>query len=70
MSTLQELALKRDKALMAFTAIIRANKLTGHTDMGALVSASNASTSAHMAWSEAYDESRRANITIMESVRL
>jgi len=59
MSTLEleQLALKRDSTLRAYTAIIKANRLTDHIDMGALVAASNASTSAHNAWSEAYDES-------------
>ena len=55
MDNLERLAVKRDAALMAYTAVIKANRLTGHIDMGALVSASNASTSAHMAWSNAYD---------------
>ena len=56
-TTLEQLALKRDKALNAYTTVLKANRLTGHIDMGLLVSASNASTSAHNAWSDAYDES-------------
>ena len=61
-NTLEQLALKRDQALMAYTAVLKANRLTGHIDMGQLVSASNASTSAHNAWSNAYDESVRTNL--------
>ena len=59
MDNLEQLALKRDKALLEYTAVLKSNRLTGHIDMGLLVSASNASTSAHNAWSDAYDVSRK-----------
>ena len=56
---LEQLALKRDKALNAYTAVLKANRLTGHSDMGQIVALDNASTSAHNAWSQAYDVSRK-----------
>ena len=56
-TTLEQLALKRDKALNAYTAVLKANRLSGHTDMGQIVALDYASTSAHTAWSDAYDES-------------
>ena len=59
MDNLEQLALKRDAALMAYTAAFKANRRVGTIDMGALARASNASTSAHMAWSNAYDDSIR-----------
>ena len=58
-TTLEQLAVKRDVALMAYTAAIKANRRVGTLDMGALVRASNTSTSAHVAWSNAYDDSVR-----------
>jgi len=55
MDNLEQLALKRDAALRAYTSVIKANRRAGTLDLGALITASNASTSAHMAWSNAYD---------------
>ena len=59
MTNLEQLANKRDQALRAYKAVAATNKRTGEFNLAGLIQASNASTNAHMAWSTAYDNTRR-----------
>ena len=63
MTTLENLQHKRDTALSAYTAVLKASRLSGRFNMAKITQASNASDSAFWAWSTAYDTSLHTGAT-------